>query len=74
MRPRLLSHTSTSISGREERPGFRKRSKMRPYSSGSKSVMRMAQAVREPPAEPRPGPTGMPLSLAQVTNSCTTRK
>ena len=41
---------------------------------GSRLVMRSDQATSEPAAEPRPGPTGMPWSLAQLMNSCTMRK
>ena len=34
----------------------------------------MAYATNEPAALPRPGPTGTPLSLAQLIKSATTRK
>ena len=36
--------------------------------------MPIAYAASEPAAEPRPGPTRMPLSLAQLMKSATTRK
>ena len=44
-----------SISGIEIRSGFRKRSKSRSNSRGSRFVMPRAYATREPAAEPRPG-------------------
>ena len=56
---------SVSISGIDLRSGFRKRSNSRPCSTGSMLVMPSAQATTEPAAEPRPGPTGMPLSRAK---------
>ena len=36
--------------------------------------MPMAYATIEPAAEPRPGPTAMPLFLAHMMKSATTRK
>lgn len=36
--------------------------------------MRIAYAAIEPAPEPRPGPTRMPLSFAQLMKSATTRK
>ena len=65
---------SISISGMVTRSGFRKRSKSRPYSSGSISVMRRAYATRLPAADPRPGPTGMPRDRAKLMMSHTIRK
>ena len=53
--PRRRSSKSMSKSGIETRSGLRKRSKIRPCSSGSRSVMRMAYAAIEPAPEPRPG-------------------
>ena len=72
--PRRRSSKSTSKSGIETRSGLRKRSKMRPCCSGSRSVMPIAYAAIEPAPEPRPGPTRMPLRLAQLMKSATTRK
>jgi hypothetical protein len=40
--PRRRSSKSTSKSGIEDRSGLRKRSKIRPCRSGSRSVIRMA--------------------------------
>jgi hypothetical protein len=62
--PRRRSQKSMSISGSDTRSGFRKRSKMRSYCSGSTSVMRGQNATRLPAADPRPGPTGIPCSRA----------
>jgi hypothetical protein len=62
------------MSGIEIRSAFRKRSKRRSYSSGSTSVMFSAYETIEPAAEPRPGPTAIPLSLAYLTKSQTIRK
>ncbi len=36
--------------------------------------MRKAQATKDPAADPRPGPTGIPLFFAQLMKSCTMRK
>ena len=41
---------------------------------GSMSVMRMDQATMLPAAEPRPGPTGTPISRAWRMKSQTSRK
>ena len=65
---------SMSKSGIETRSGFRKRSNSSLYAIGSMSVMRSAYATSEPAPEPRPGPTGMPCSLAQLMKSQTMRK
>ena len=62
------------MSGSETRSGFRKRSKIKPKSIGSTSVMRMQYATRLPAAEPRPGPTGIPCSRAWRMKSQTIRK
>ncbi len=72
--PRRRSQKSTSISGMDTRSMFRKRSNSRLYGMGSRLVMRSDHATSEPAADPRPGPTGMPLSLAQLIKSCTMRK
>lgn len=50
-------------SGIEGRSGFRKRSKIRPWGCGSRSVIRIANAHIEPAPDPRPGPTRMPVVL-----------
>jgi hypothetical protein len=63
-----------SKSGIEIRSGLRKRSKIRPCRSGSRSVIRSAYAAIEAAPEPRPGPTRMPCSLAQLMKSATTKK
>ena len=73
-RARPLTEKSMSMSGMDTRSGFRKRSNSRPYRSGSTSVMSSAYETIEPAAEPRPGPTAMPLSLAYLTKSQTIRK
>ena len=46
------------------RSGFKNLSNNRLYLSGSILVISKAQATKEPAAEPRPGPTGMPTDLA----------
>ena len=63
-----------SKSGMETRSGFRNRSNSRPNRKGSKSVMVRDQATSDPAPEPRPGPTGMPCSLAHLMKSDTIRK
>jgi hypothetical protein len=66
---------STSKSGMDTRSGFRKRSKSRPCSIGSRSVMRSEYATIEPAPEPRPGPTGTSFcAFAQLMKSWTMRK
>ncbi len=65
---------STSISGIEIRSGFRNRSKMMSYSIGSTPVIPSDHAARLPAADPRPGPTGIPLRLAYEMKSATIRK
>ena len=72
--PRRRSSKSTSTSGHDTRSGLRNRSKIRPCSSGSSSVMPIAYDAIDPAAEPRPGPTRMPCCLAQLMKSATTRK
>jgi hypothetical protein len=71
---RRFMQKSTSKSGIETRSGFRNRSNSSLNSSGSMSVIRIANATSEPAPEPRPGPTGMPCSLAQLMKSQTIRK
>jgi hypothetical protein len=71
---RRFMQKSTSKSGIEMRSGFRNRSNRSLNSSGSMSVMPIANATSEPAPEPRPGPTGMPCSLAQLMKSQTMRK
>ena len=63
-----------SMSGIDLRAGFRKRSKSSSLAIGSRSVMPRQKLTIEPAAEPRPGPTAMPLSLANLTKSQTIRK
>ena len=65
---------STSKSGMDTRSGFKNRSNSSLKSIGSMSVMRSDHAATEPAPEPRPGPTGMPCSLAQRMKSQTMRK
>ena len=48
-----LSSKSISTSGICTRSGLRKRSKVRPYSTGSMSVMSTRYETRQPAAEPR---------------------
>jgi hypothetical protein len=62
------------MSGRLIRSGFRNRSKRSLYGIGSTSVIRRAYATRLPAALPRPGPTGIPRSLAYPMKSATIRK
>jgi hypothetical protein len=71
---RLSWQKSMSKSGIDTRSGFRKRSKSSAYGIGSRSVMPSANATMLPAPEPRPGPTGTPLSLAQLMKSATIRK
>ena len=71
---RRFMQKSTSKSGIDTRSGLRKRSNSSLNSIGSMSVMRIAYATAEPAPEPRPGPTGMPWSLAQLMKSQTIRK
>ena len=59
--PRRFMQKSISISGIEMRSGFRKRSNSSSCCSGSISVMPSEYATTAPAADPRPGPTGMPL-------------
>ena len=63
---RRFMQKSTSKSGIDTRSGLRKRSNSSLNGIGSMSVMRRANATSEPAPEPRPGPTGMPWSLAQL--------
>ena len=63
-----------SMSGIDLRPGLRKRSNSSSYRIGSTSVMRSEYATSEPAAEPRPGPTPMPLDFENWTKSQTIRK
>ncbi len=72
--PRRFMQKSTSKSGIDTRSGFRNRSNSSLNSSGSMSVMRSAHATALPAPEPRPGPTGMPWSFAQLMKSQTMRK
>ena len=65
---------SISMSGILLRAGLRKRSKIRPCSIGSRSVIPREYATRLPAADPLPGPTGIPLSLAYRIISATIRK
>src|SRR6185437_1359006 len=71
---RLVSAKSKSISGAEGRSGFKKRSKGSLKKNGSASVIFKEYDTTEPAADPRPGPTAIPLSFAQLTKSATTRK
>ncbi len=71
---RRSTQKSVSISGIEIRSGFRNRSKMRLYLSGSKSVIFKQYEITEPTAEPRPGPTGISRSFAYLMKSQTIRK
>ncbi len=63
-----------SMSGICTRSGFKKRSKMSPYRSGSRSVIRSAYETTDPAADPRPGPTRIPFSRANRMRSHTIRK
>ena len=54
--------------------GFNLENELPRFRQAGFRVMRSDQATSEPAAEPRPGPTGMPWSLAQLMNSCTMRK
>jgi len=79
--PDIFEHVVASVvgevmstSGMEIRSGLRKRSKRRSYLIGSIFVMPVRYATNEPAADPRPGPTTMPLSFAQFTKSWTMRK
>ncbi len=65
---------SISISGMLRRSGFKKRSKSRLYRIGSMSVILSVQATSDPAADPRPGPTGIPLSFAHPIKSLTIKK
>ena len=74
-RPLPSSSKSVSISGKDIRSGFRKRSNSRSYFIGSILVMPRQYATTDPAAEPRPGPTSTPSSLrAALMKSCTMRK
>jgi hypothetical protein len=57
------------MSGIETRAGSRKRSNSSLKRIGSKPVIKSDQATIEPTAEPRPGPTGMPLEAANFMKS-----
>ena len=68
------SSKSISISGIEIRSRFRKRSNRSPYFMGSISVILRQYATADPAAEPLPGPTETPISLAARRKSWTIRK
>ena len=53
----------------DTRSGFRNRSKSSAYGIGSMSVMRSEYKTSEPAPDPRPGPTGMSASRAQLMKS-----
>ena len=73
--PRPSSSKSVSISGKEIRSGFKKRSKSKSYLMGSIFVIPKQQATTEPAADPLPGPTITPSSfLAVLMKSCTIKK
>ena len=65
---------SISKSGKEILSGFRNLSKSKSYFIGSIFVIFNTYATREPAPDPRPGPTGIELSFAQVTKSETIKK
>ncbi len=71
---RRRSSKSMSMSGICLRSGFRNRSKISPYRSGSRSVIRSAYDTTLPAALPRPGPTRIPRSRANRIRSHTIRK
>ena len=73
--PRPSSSKSTSISGKEIRSGFKKRSNSKSYWMGSIFVIPKQYATAEPAADPRPGPTETPNCVrAALMKSCTIRK
>ena len=72
--PRPSSSKSISISGKDIRSGFKKRSNSKSYFKGSISVIFKQYATTEPAAEPRPGPTDTPILRAAEIKSCTIKK
>ena len=68
------SSKSISISGIDTRSGFKKRSKSKSYLIGSILVIFKQYATTEPAADPRPGPTETPISLAALIKSSTIKK
>ena len=65
---------SISKSGLLILSGFKNLSNKRSYFIGSNPVIPKAKAIRDPAPDPRPGPTGTSLSLAQFTKSATIKK
>ena len=63
-----------SMSGIDTRDGLRKRSNSRSYLIGSRSVIHRQYATAQPAALPRPGPTRMPRSRANLMRSQVIRK
>ena len=72
--PRPSSSKSISISGKEIRSGFRKRSNSKSYLMGSIFVICKQYATAEPAADPRPGPIETPILRPAAIKSCTIRK
>ena len=62
------------MSGKEILSGFKNLSKSRLYFIGSISVIPIQYATTDPAAEPLPGPTLTPNSLALFVISCTIKK
>ena len=58
---RISSEKSISISGIVTLSGFRKRSNFRLYINGSILVISKKKQIRQPAAEPLPGPTEIPI-------------
>ena len=68
------SSKSISISGKLTLSGFKNLSKRRLYFIGSILVIPRAYATTEPAADPLPGPTDTPISLAALIKSWTIKK
>ena len=62
------------MSGKLTLSGFKNLSKSKLYLIGSIPVIPRAYATTEPAAEPRPGPTETPISLAALMKSWTIKK
>ncbi len=71
---RRVWQKSISTSGGETRSGLRNLSNRRPNLMGQMSVIAMVYATREPAADPRPGPTGIPCARPQLMKSAVMRK
>ena len=71
---RRLRGISVSISGNSKRPGFKKRSKKKPFLIGSTLVIFNTYEIILPAAEPLPGPHKISLLLHHSNQSHNIKK